>query len=134
MKAIQYTEQCAARHDAEEVLKALSKQTEFLGGRTYWGGGGWVAQVFFDATGVQDGDDLPFDFHLVTIPESIASTLGITRPEVIDGLDSLERSYVAAGRPILAIKELRSRTGKPLKDSKDVVDAYVAKHGQGVHP
>lgn len=52
----------------------------------------------------------------------------------VDGLVQVERDLVEQGKPIHAVKELRSRfltTGDPrgtLKGAKDAVDAYISKH------
>jgi len=62
-------------------------------------------------------------------------SLAIFGVDVVDGLNALERGYVASGRHIDAIKELRNRyvgSGNKqgtLSGARDVVVAYASKHG-----
>lgn len=43
-------------------------------------------------------------------------------------LTATEKGLIMAGSPINAIKEVRSRTGLPLKAAKDLVDAFRSHH------
>lgn len=45
------------------------------------------------------------------------------------GLNRAEQDFVVAGRPIMAIKSLRERLELPLKQAKDIVDAWKQKNG-----
>ncbi|MGO0576584.1 hypothetical protein [Ornithinimicrobium panacihumi] len=60
------------------------------------------------------------------IIDQLCAKLGIDRAQVdpVGTLDAQEQLLVQQGRPIMAIKEYRRRTGAGLREAKDVVDRF----------
>lgn len=78
---VQLTEQFKSEAEADEALRALSLQVDFLAGRTYpgtgkYGPGSWLLQAFFESPGEpRTGTWLPQGLRWVLLIPSMVRAL-----------------------------------------------------------
>lgn len=77
---VQLAEQFGSEAEADEALRALSLQVDFLAGRTYsgagkYGQGSWLLQAFFESPDAPRGGWLPHGLRWVLLIPSMVRAL-----------------------------------------------------------